>query len=51
MQEIKDHIHCWDNKNNPCGLKEHSKCCLCEKIKPIAPEVRDSVDWSGLDHP
>lgn len=33
----RDHQHCFDNKNPPCGQKiEHLKCCLCELQNPEA---------------
>lgn len=30
------HTHCWDNKNNPCGipLEKHTQCCLCDLTLP-----------------
>lgn len=31
------HVHCWEQKNPPCGQKiEHLKCCICEKKNPKA---------------
>lgn len=36
----RDHQHCFDIKNPPCGQKiEHLKCCLCELTNPIKSEV------------
>lgn len=30
-----NHVHCWEDKNPPCGQKiEHLKCCLCEELNP-----------------
>jgi len=28
----RDHVHCFDQENPPCGikLKDHKQCCLCE---------------------
>lgn len=28
------HTHCFDQKEPACGIKAHSKCCLCEKKNP-----------------
>src|SRR3990167_2488369 len=32
----RDHSHCWESKEPPCGLKGTHGCCLCELP---APEV------------
>lgn len=30
----KSHFCCWEQKQPPaCGLKEHTRCCLCENTK------------------
>ena len=40
----KNHTHCWQEKNPPCGQKiEHLKCCLCEKLNPkLLEAVREA---------
>ena len=37
----RDHSHCWESKEPPCGLKGTHRCCLCELP---APKVLDWVD-------
>jgi len=42
----RDHGHCWDDDNPPCGQKiEHLKCCICEKLNPIVKPCPDSVHY------
>lgn len=33
------HVHCWDNKDNPCGipLEKHTRCCLCDMQYAMSP--------------
>lgn len=39
------HSHCWDNKDNPCGipLEKHTQCCLCD-LK-YSSEEKPKEDW------
>lgn len=30
----RDHIHCWQQENSPCGIKSIHRCCLCELPSP-----------------
>lgn len=40
------HSHCWDNKDNPCGipLEKHTQCCLCDMKSPH-PQEDLGEDW------
>ena len=35
----RDHFHCWDSEQPPCGQKiKHFECCLCQKKNPESLE-------------
>lgn len=41
----RDHQHCFDKKNPPCGQKiKHFQCCLCETLHPdIRQELSQAI--------
>ena len=42
----RDHSHCWESKEPPCGLKGTHRCCLCELP---APKVSDCLIELGVN--
>ena len=49
----RDHEHCMDTENPPCGLKVHTQCCLCRKPveKPSQEEKGNGfmITWKPCD--
>lgn len=36
----RDHYHCWQEEEPPCGIKGKHRCCLCE-----LPVPQSNTDW------
>lgn len=37
----RDHSHCWEKENPPCGVKGTHRCCLC-----LEPSPQPEEEWS-----
>ncbi len=39
----RDHGHCWEKDDPPCGVKGKHRCCLCKK--PAPSTVEEIGEW------